>query len=407
MIFAVCFTNFGPYHLARLRALAAPPARERRRPDRLRDGRHRADLSLGTQRGRTSRSTGSPCSPTGTWRPSPGRLRRGDHAGARPRPARRRGGSSATPGPSRWPRPAGRGASGRPAILMSESQAIDHPRVWWKEAIKRRRVRRFDAGAGRAARGTAITWSTSGCRRTGSPWATTRSTTPSTRDRAEAWRGATPTAGTGLPEAPYFLAVSRFVPEKNLRPADRGVRALSRPVRTRRRGLGPGPLRRRPRGGRDRRGHRDERLRRGDPPARASSRPSALRAVVCPSPSAFVHPEPDGAVGPGRQRGGGVRPAAARLGAGRVRDDPGARAGQGTDRRAVRPARRRGDGRRRWPGWPGMPEADRLAMGRRAAEVVGRWGPERFAEGTIEALELRADAARTRATRRRSCRKRR
>src|SRR5206468_143388 len=35
--------------------------------------------------------------------------------------------------------------SGRPAILMSESQAIDHPRVWWKEAIKGRRVRRFSA----------------------------------------------------------------------------------------------------------------------------------------------------------------------------------------------------------------------------------------------------------------------
>ena len=26
MIFAVCFTNFGPYHLARLRALADAPA---------------------------------------------------------------------------------------------------------------------------------------------------------------------------------------------------------------------------------------------------------------------------------------------------------------------------------------------------------------------------------------------
>ena len=27
MIFAVCFTNFGPYHLARLRSLAARLAR--------------------------------------------------------------------------------------------------------------------------------------------------------------------------------------------------------------------------------------------------------------------------------------------------------------------------------------------------------------------------------------------
>ena len=30
-------------------------------------------------------------------------------------------------------------------ILMSESQAIDRPRTWWKEMIKRRRLRLFDA----------------------------------------------------------------------------------------------------------------------------------------------------------------------------------------------------------------------------------------------------------------------
>lgn len=34
---------------------------------------------------------------------------------------------------------------GVPVVLMSESQANDRPRVWWKEAVKRRRVRRFDA----------------------------------------------------------------------------------------------------------------------------------------------------------------------------------------------------------------------------------------------------------------------
>ena len=104
---------------------------------------------------------------------------------------------------------------GRPAVLMSESQAIDHPRVWWKEAIKRRRVRRFSRGAGRRARGTATTWSSSGCRRTGSPWATTRSTTTPSPRRAEAARR-DPDGRRGLPDRPYFLAVSRFVPEKNL-----------------------------------------------------------------------------------------------------------------------------------------------------------------------------------------------
>ena len=34
---------------------------------------------------------------------------------------------------------------GRPTILMSESQAADRRRVWWKEAVKARRVRRFSS----------------------------------------------------------------------------------------------------------------------------------------------------------------------------------------------------------------------------------------------------------------------
>ncbi len=42
---------------------------------------------------------------------------------------------------------AARWAEGRntPVILMSESQAIDRPHAWWKELIKARRVRQFDA----------------------------------------------------------------------------------------------------------------------------------------------------------------------------------------------------------------------------------------------------------------------
>ena len=34
----------------------------------------------------------------------------------------------------------------------------------------------------------------------------------------------------------------------------------------------------------------------------------------------------------------------------------------------------------------GLPESERRGMGARAAEVAGRWGPERFAEGAVEAL---------------------
>ena len=47
--------------------------------------------------------------------------------------------------PNRWRRRGGPDAAGRPAILMSESQAIDRPHAWWKELIKMRRVRQFDA----------------------------------------------------------------------------------------------------------------------------------------------------------------------------------------------------------------------------------------------------------------------
>jgi glycosyltransferase involved in cell wall biosynthesis len=36
----------------------------------------------------------------------------------------------------------------------------------------------------------------------------------------------------------------------------------------------------------------------------------------------------------------------------------------------------------------GLPEAERSAMGRRAAEVVDDWGPDRFASGMIDAISM-------------------
>jgi hypothetical protein len=35
-----------------------------------------------------------------------------------------------------------------------------------------------------------------------------------------------------------------------------------------------------------------------------------------------------------------------------------------------------------------LPEAERSAMGRRTAEVVADWGPERFASGMIDAIAM-------------------
>ena len=35
-----------------------------------------------------------------------------------------------------------------------------------------------------------------------------------------------------------------------------------------------------------------------------------------------------------------------------------------------------------------LPEAERRSMGERAAETVSSWGPDRFAQGTLEALDM-------------------
>ena len=144
MILAICFTNFGPYHLARLRALALRLAD---RGDRL-----LAYEVAGTQRlypWRTSRDRravrlGDALPRPRAGVPSARRRVRGNPAGPGPRPPRRRGDrrllAARVVAALGWAR-----RDGRPTILMSESQAIDHPRVWWKEAVKRRRVRRCSA----------------------------------------------------------------------------------------------------------------------------------------------------------------------------------------------------------------------------------------------------------------------
>jgi glycosyltransferase involved in cell wall biosynthesis len=144
MRLAVSFTNFGPYHLARLRALGSLFARqggeliaietarrERRYPWRaesdkepfrwltlfpdcaVEDVPNAACARAMTQR--LKREQPDAVGIVGYVRPE---------SLAALRWARRRR---------------------RPAVLMSESQEIDKPRAWWKEVIKRRRVRRFQA----------------------------------------------------------------------------------------------------------------------------------------------------------------------------------------------------------------------------------------------------------------------
>ncbi len=144
MTHAVCFTNFGPYHLARLRALAA---RLSERGDRL-----LAYEVAGSERtypwtrcrndepfewvtlfpDRVLESIGSE-----DCREAMIAALEHDRPDAVGIVGYARPESMAA---ARWAR-----RRRRPSILMSESQEIDRPRVWWKELIKRRRVRLFDA----------------------------------------------------------------------------------------------------------------------------------------------------------------------------------------------------------------------------------------------------------------------
>lgn len=103
----------------------------------------------------------------------------------------------------------------RPAILMSESQEIDRPRTWWKEAIKGRRVRRFSSAlvGGNRHRDYLVKLGMPAERIAMGYNAVDNAQFAAMAD--EALRS--PAGRQGLPNSPYFLAVSRFVPEKNLR----------------------------------------------------------------------------------------------------------------------------------------------------------------------------------------------
>ena len=110
---AISFTNFGPYHLARLRALALELATPGGPAHRLRGGRDRATLSLADRPGATSRSQWVTLFPDRVLEtiPPPAcarAMRRTPSTATAPTRWR----SSATPGPSRWPRSAGRGGRG-------------------------------------------------------------------------------------------------------------------------------------------------------------------------------------------------------------------------------------------------------------------------------------------------------
>ncbi|WP_165225209.1 glycosyltransferase family 4 protein [Aquisphaera insulae] len=380
MILAVCFTNFGPYHLARLRALGLRlkgqggcliayevAGSERLYPWQARRGDEPFErVTLFPDRELESIPPGD-CARAllrALDRDEPDAL--GIVGYSRPE-------SMAA---ARWAR-----RNRATAILMSESQAVDHPRVWWKEMIKRRRVRLFDAAlvggephrdylaslgmpAGRIAMGYNAVDNDFYAR------------------RADDWRDR-PDARDGLPEAPYFLSVCRFAPEKNLvRLVDAFARYREAAPRDAAWDLvlcGDGPHAAAV-------GHAIEASGYGH----AIHRPGFLQADGLTrwyaGASGFVLAslcEPWGLVVNEAAASGLPLLVSDRAGAGATLvPEPDGTTGARFDPLDVEAIAHK-------LAWlASLPDDERLAMGRRAAEIVGDWGPDRFARGTLEAVGL-------------------
>jgi glycosyltransferase involved in cell wall biosynthesis len=380
MTFAICFTNFGPYHLARLRALAARLAErgdaliayevagsERTYPWARVEGEEPfawvtlfADRLLETiDAGECRRAM-----IVALERHQPDAL--GIVGYSRPE-------SMAAVG---WAK-----RHGRPTVLMSESQSIDRPRVWWKELIKRRRVRQFSAalvGGERHRRylvdlGMPFDRIALGYNAVDNDYYATE---------AARWKR-DPNGRDGLPASGYFLSVCRFVAEKNL---TRLIEAFGRY----RDGAGNGPA--------------WDLVLCGDGPgapeveaailasgwSNAIHRPGFLQADRLARwyahAGAFVLPslsEPWGLV---------VNEAAAAELPLLVSDRAGCAETLVPDCAHTTGARfdpmdvEEITTRLCW--MASRTESERESMGLRAAETVARWGPDRFAQGTLEAMAL-------------------
>jgi glycosyltransferase involved in cell wall biosynthesis len=381
---AISFTNFGPYHLARLRALAARL--------RARGGRLIAYETAGSERlypWQTTRGV----EPFEWVTLFPGRTLETIPASACTRAMRRaldrdQPDAAATAGYYRPETTAALGwarRAGRPAILMSESQAIDHRRSWWKETVKGWRVRRFSAALVGGPRHRDYLCGLGMPRDRITLGYNAVDNAAMARAAAAARRA--PEGRPGLPAAPYFLAVSRFVPEKNLprliaafaayRRASAGGDTPAWDLALCGSGSGADAV---------------ERAVAASGCASAIHRPGFLQSDALAHwyafASAFVHPslmEPWGLV---------VNEAAACALPLLVSDRAGCvdtlvPLGPPETNTGARFDPRSQDeiaARLQWIA--GLPDAARQALGQRAAEQVAHWGPERFAQGLLEALVL-------------------
>jgi 1,2-diacylglycerol 3-alpha-glucosyltransferase len=377
---AVCFTNFGPYHLARLRALSA----------RLGE---RSDCLIAYEVAGSERMY--------PWIPSrrdepfewitlyPDRVLetiepmacRQAMVGAldRDRPDAVYAAGYSRPesmAAARWAR-----RQELPAILMSESQAIDRPRIWWKELIKKRRVREFDAGLV-GGRGHLDYLVQLGMPRNRVATGYNAVDNDYFAAQARRWRDE-PDGRSGLPTVPYFLTVCRFAPDKNL------VRLIAAFARYRRRPdagrawdlvlCGDGPA-----------AAEVERAIQSSGCAQAIHRPGFLQAGLLSRwyahAAAFVLPsltEPWGLVVNEAAACGLPLLVSSRAGcAPTLVPESNDTTGGRFDPQDVEAM----SSRLAWMAT--CSDNERRAMGLRAAETVSHWGPDRFARGALEALEF-------------------
>ncbi len=270
---------------------------------------------------------------------------------------------------------------GLPAILMSESQAIDRPHRWWKELIKQRRLHWFDAAL------------------VGGPTHRdylTQLEMPASRivlgynavdnaffaENARMWRQQ-PNGRTGLPSAHYFLTVCRFVPEKNLvcliKAFARYRAHCDRDVAWDLVLCGDGPL-----------ASQIEQVIAESRCPQAIHCPGFLQSDALPRwyahAGAFVLPsvsEPWGLVVNEAAASGLPLLVSSLAGCAPVLvPQPDGMTGSQFDPFDV-------DAIAQKLTWiAALSDQDRCAMGKKAAETVSHWGPDRFAQGVLEAIDI-------------------
>lgn len=270
---------------------------------------------------------------------------------------------------------------GLPAILMSESQAIDRPHRWWKELIKQRRLHWFDAAlvGGPTHRNYLIQLGMPASRIALGYNAVDNNFFA---ENARMWLQQA-NSRSGLPSVPYFLTVCRFVPEKNL---VRLIKAFARYRSHCDRGVawdlvlcGDGPL-----------AFQIEQAIAESRCSQAIHRPGFLQSDALPRwyahAGAFVLPsvsEPWGLVVNEAAASGLPLLVSSLAGCAPVLvpQSDGMTGSQcnpfDVDAIAQKLA---------W--MAALPDQDRCAMGKKAAELVSHWGPDRFAQGVLEAIDI-------------------